>query len=464
MHSLIWKDRPLSELLRIAWPITVSMLSYSAMTLVDTVLIGHVGRAQLAGVGLGGIVAFVLLCFSIGLLRGANTLVSQAVGAGRRADVPAYQGAAIVTALGLGLVTALCGQGVAELLRHLAATEAAGQAARSYLRIRSLGAPCALLFIALREVRYGQGESRGPMRASLLANIVNIALAYTFVFVFKRGVAGAATATLIASAAEAAFLALPMRRHEAGLRSWTTGHLRTLWRLGVPLGLQFTLEVGAFLLLSLLISLLSEVQMAAHQIAIQVIHLSFLPAFAVAEATAVLSGQAVGADRDDLVPRVARLALLVAGAYAFAWTLFFGIAAGWIAAAFTADALVMSTATGLLHVAAVFQIMDASNVVARGALRGAGDVRYAAVVGVITSWLFTPPVTWLLGYRTGMGARGGWWGLTLEIAVSAAILWWRLARGGWQPAAQAARARLRPPADAGTVKDAPAPPTTQAVA
>jgi len=74
-------------------------------------------------------------------------------------------------------------------------------------------------------------------------------------------------------------------------------------------------------------------------------------------------------------------------------------------------------------------------------------------------------VTWLLGYRTGMGARGGWWGLTLEIAVSAAILWWRLARGGWQPAAQAARARLRPPAESGAAaREGPLADSAKAVA
>ena len=441
-HQLTWKDRPLGELLRIAWPITVSMLSWSAMTIVDTLLIGHVGRAELAGVGLGGIVTFMLLCFSIGLLRGANTLVSQAVGAGRRAEVPALQGAAIVTALGLGLGTTLVAQLAAEALHHLAATEAAGQAARTYVRVRSLGAPAALIFIALREVRYGQGESRAPMRASLLANIINAALAYLFVFVFKQGVAGAATASVLAGIAEAACLAWPLRGGARVVKP-TANDLRALWRLGAPLGLQFMLEVGSFMLLSLLISLLSEVEMAAHQIAIQIIHVSFLPAFAVAEAAAVLAGQAVGADRDDLVTRVARLALGVGGAYALAWTLLFAAAARLMVAGFTGDSAVTATATALLHVAALFQIMDAANVVARGALRGSGDVRFAAVVGVVTSWLFTPPLTWLLGYRLSMGARGGWWGLTMEIAVSAVILWWRLLRQGWATAALAARARLR---------------------
>ena len=67
-----WKDKPFAELLRLSWPIAVSTVSYSVMTLVDTLLVGHIGRAQLAGVGLGGVTAFVLLCFSFGLLQGAK--------------------------------------------------------------------------------------------------------------------------------------------------------------------------------------------------------------------------------------------------------------------------------------------------------------------------------------------------------------------------------------------------------
>ena len=79
---LSWEQRPLRALLRLAGPIAISMLSYSVMTLVDTLVVGRLGAASLAGVGLGGMVAFALLCFWFGLLRGTKTLVAQAVGAG----------------------------------------------------------------------------------------------------------------------------------------------------------------------------------------------------------------------------------------------------------------------------------------------------------------------------------------------------------------------------------------------
>src|SRR4051812_10707861 len=252
--SLSWTQRPLRELLLLTGPIAASTISYSLMTLTDTLLIGHLGRSELAGVALGGLFSFVLVCFSFGLLRAGNTLVAQAVGAGRPDRVTALQGAALATGLGLGLVTALAGQILSLLLPHLTATASAGHAARTYLCLRILGAPLALSYVALREVSYGRGDTQAPMRATVAANLVNIALAYLFIFVWDGGVAGAAVATVLANGVELGALLLGQR--DLGLRQVRQAELRALWRLGLPTGVQYVLEVGSFAILTMLISLL----------------------------------------------------------------------------------------------------------------------------------------------------------------------------------------------------------------
>jgi MATE family multidrug resistance protein len=185
-----------------------------------------------------------------------------------------------------------------------------------------------------------------------------------------------------------------------------------------------------------------ETEMAAHQIALQVVHFSFLPAFAVAEAASVLAGQAVGAGRDNLVLVVARQALLTASAYTGACTLIIAALAPLIVSGFTGDVALAAAAVRLLHVGAVFQVFDGANVVARATLRGTGDVRMAAVVGVVTSWALTPPLGWLLGVKLHLAAYGGWLGLCAEIIVGALILWWRLERRHWTRAAQLSRDAL----------------------
>src|SRR5262249_61090348 len=120
------------------------------------------------------------------------------------------------------------------------ASPASAHAAEDYLSIRILGAPFVLLYVALREVRYARGDSQTPMRATLLANVVNIGLAVLFVFGFSWGWKGAAAATIIAHAIEAGTLVWSQRElggfHLAGAKA---EHARTFFRVGVPTGLQF---------------------------------------------------------------------------------------------------------------------------------------------------------------------------------------------------------------------------------
>lgn len=441
-RELAWADNPMPALLALSWPIAVSMLSYAVMTLVDTLFVGRLGPSALAGVGLGGMAAFTLLCGSFGLLRGIKVLVSQSLGAGRRDRAEAYLGAGLVLAAILGVATLVAGQLLAFALPLITATEASGQAAYDYHRVRILGAPLVLAYVALREYRYGIGDSRTPMVAVVVANVVNIVLDYVFIFGLDFGVEGAAWATVIGNVSAGAIMVYASWARGFGFGQVRREHVRGVLRIGIPTGLQFLLEVGAFSLLAAMLAALSEVEMAAHQIAIQVIHFAFLPTLAVSEAGSVLAGQAVGARREELVHEVARLGMVVAGAYALLCTLVLAFFAESIAAGFTDDPTLFGVTVHLLWVAAVFQIFDAANVVSRGVLRGTGDVRYPAVIGIVCAWLFTPPLTWFLGYQLGLGALGGWIGLCIEIVISGVLLWRRLAGGGWQAASAESRALL----------------------
>ena len=437
--DLGWSDRPGRTLLRLAWPITISMVSYSAMTLASTAFVAHVGADELAGVGLGAVVGFGFACFGVGVLRGAKTLVSQAIGAGRRDRIPTLLGAAVSLALVLGVLALAAGQLVAPLLVTLSASRRAGAFAAQYLAIRSLGAPVMLLYAALREARYGEGDTKAPMRASLVANLVNIALDAVFVIGLHWSVRGVAISTIVANTTELALLAIPMRRQLVAMR-WSRRALRDVWAQGLPNGLQFVMEVGVFLILTVLVAGMSAVDAAAHQMVLHLINVSFLPAHSLAEAAAVLVGQAVGANRDALVPRVARRALALGAGYSAACVVVFAVlGATFVHALAGNDAPLVARATSLLHVGLAFLIADAANVIARGVLRGTGDVKYAAVVGIATSWLTTPIFTWILGISMGLGVVGGWIGLAAEIIVGASLFWLRVWRGGWHPAAAASR-------------------------
>jgi len=413
------------------------------MTLADTLFVSRLGPAALSGVGLGSIVAFSLLGFSFGLLRAVKTLVSQAVGAGRVKHVDHYLAAGVLLAVCLGLLGTLLGFLLSQILPMFMASPASGAYARTYLSIRMLGAVPMLVYVALREARYGLGDAKTPMRASVIGNLLNIVLDYYLVVVVQRGVAGAAWATVAGGVLEALYLICAQSKHGFRFVGLRRNHIAATVRLGVPTGLQFVLEIGAFSVLSLMLAALSEIDMAAHQIAIQVIHFSFMPAMALSEACAVLAGQAVGARREFLVRLVAHKGLMASSIYTGLGTIVFSLGAYPITSFFTRDAALSLVTVQLLYVAAVFQIFDGANVIARGTLRGTGDVNYSAVICVVTAWALTPPVGWFLAYRMNLGAFGGWLALSGEIIIAAVVLWYRLERQGWWSAAQRTQREMK---------------------
>ena len=309
-----------------------------------------------------------------------------------------------------------------------------------YLSIRALGTPVLLFFCAEREVRQGLGDSRSPMIASVAANIFNVALDYLLIMVLGLGVSGAAWATVTSGVLELVILFGVLRGSRPGMGRVRWRDLVSTWTMGWPTGLQFLIEMSSFLMLSVMISRYRELDMAAHQITIQLIHFGFMPALALGEACAVMAGQAVGAGRMELVRRVARLAMWVGGAYTGACGLLFAFGGTTLAGLFTQKPELVEMTRTLLVVAALFQVSDAANIIARGALRGTGDVRFTALVGTITSWLVLPPSMWLLGYWAGLGALGGWIGMSVEIGAVAFFFWWRLERWGWREAALRTRA------------------------
>jgi multidrug resistance protein, MATE family len=441
--TLPWIAHPLRELVRLAWPVAVSTISYSAMTLVDTLFVSWLGPASVAAVGLAGVTGFTLLCFPLGVMQGVKVLVSQAVGAQRHDQVGAHLRAGLLLAVVMGLAVVVLAQVAAPLLELLASSREAGALAGTWLRIRLLSAPVYVVYAVVRETAYGVGDTRSPMISSLIANLANIGLCALFVLGMEMGVAGAAWATRLANCIEAVVLLIArfdLVRPSLGRAARTTrAQLAAVWRMGLPTGGQFVLEVGAFTLLTFMISAMSEIEMAAHQIVLQVMHIAFLPAQAVAEASAVLAGQAVGANRDDLIRGIALRAVALAGSYALLSTLVSLFGADLVLRAFTENPDLMREGVRLMHIGALFLITDGANMAARAVLRGTGDVRFAAMVGIASAWGMTPPLTWLLGYHFGLGVRGGWLGLCAEIAVGAAVLWWRLWRGGWRAAAAASR-------------------------
>jgi MATE family multidrug resistance protein len=216
--------------------------------------------------------------------------------------------------------------------------------------------------------------------------------------------------------------------------------VREVLGIGVATGLHFGGEMLAFTAFTAVLGSIGGAEMAAHQIALITIRTSFLPGVAVGEASCVLVGRALGARRLDLADRANRAALVTAVTFMAACGVVFGLFGAKIARGFTSDPDVIRIATRLLIVAAFFQILDAFNVVLRGSLRGAADVRVTAILGIAIIWTCVPTAAFFLGKVAGWGALGGWCGFVAETIFATIIFGWRWSRGAWRDQYAAPRA------------------------
>lgn len=432
----------LGELVRLAWPIAAAMAGETVIGLVDTKLVGGLGPAALAGVGVGSTFMFLGYVVVFGVLRGVKIRTAYAVGQGSAEGALRYAQVGVLFGLGAGVMLWFCARDVSWVLTKLQVDPALVPYARDFFAAVTYGAPATFVVSALTQYRQGLGDARSPMYVGIAGNVVNAGLGYCLIYghlgLPALGVSGAGYGTAVTEYLEAlALLVLFARdaRRAKGvvLSSWRVA-FREVTALGVPTGLQFGAEVLAFATFTSVLGSIGAEQVAAHQAALATIRTSFLPGIAVGEAASVLVGQALGRKNLAEADRVTKSALLVAIGFMAACGVVFGVLGGPLARLMTPDDATAEIAKHLLWIAAVFQVLDAINIVLRGALRGAKDVRWPAIIGIAVVWTCVPGAAFLLGKLAGWGAIGGWCGFIAETVLASIFFWIRWKRGAWRSA------------------------------
>jgi len=436
--------RTTRQLVTLAWPIMTAMAGETLMGLVDTKLVGGLGPAALGGVGVAMTIVFLGYMVVFGVMRGVKVCVAHAVGEGRGHQGVRYAQAGVALGLVWGLAFGLATRDAGPLFRMLGIDASLVPHARAFLAAFTLGAPGSAVVSALTQHRQAAGDARTPMVVGLSGNVVNALLGWALIYghlgLPALGVRGSAYATATAEWLEAlAMVALLVRdvRREGGYARARAQlplgkALREVSALGVPTGLQFGSEMLAFTLFTALLGSMGAEQIAAHQIALATVRTSFLPGAAVAEAGSVLVGQALGRKCVAEADRATRAALVVAVGFMSLCGVVFAVAGGVIVHAFTDEPEVARVARTLLWIAVGFQVLDATSMVLRGALRGARDVRVPAVIGIGVVWTCVPTAAFLLGRLAGWGSVGGWCGFVAETTLGALFFGLRWRRGSWR--------------------------------
>ncbi len=425
------------------------------MGLVDTKLVGGLGAAALGGVGVATVLMFLSYALVFGLMRGVKVRTAYAVGRDTPEDGVRYALAGVAMGAAIGALVWIASRDVTWALELLGVDGALVPYGRDFLAAITWGAPATCALSALIQHRQGLGDSRTPMAIGLAGNAFNALLAWSLIYghfgLPALGVRGAGYGTAATEVLEVAVMLVLLAR-EAQRANATKRRLlglraaaREVAQLGLPAGVQFFAELLAFTAFTAVLGSIGSAEIAAHQIALATIRVSFLPGIAVGEAASVLVGQSLARRRLGHADRIAAAALVVATSFMAACGLVFALAGGLIAHAFTPDEHVANIATRLLLVAAIFQVLDAANIVLRGALRGAKDVRVPAYIGIGVVWTCVPVAAYVLGKLVGWGAFGGWLGFVGETVLATILFGWRWRRGAWRN-----EFRSRAPDDAST--------------
>jgi multidrug resistance protein, MATE family len=426
------------EVIELAWPTAVAMLSDTAMGLIDTKLVAGLGSAALGGVGIATTIMWLNYSIVFGLMRGVKVRTSHAVGEGRRQDGLAYARAGLFLAFLCGTFIFALSRDATWLFVRLGIDPATIPYARDFLAARTWGAVSICVISAFVQYRQGLGDSRNPMIAGILANVVNAALAWALIYghfgLPALGVRGAGYGTAIAETVEAIFLGWIVLRDRPAVVSLIPmkAAVREVSSLGVPTGLQFGMEMLAFTAFTAILGGLGTHEIAAHQIALTVIRTSFLPGVAVAEAASVLVGKSLGERDLDKADLVTRQSILLAAGFMTICGVVFALFGGVIAAQFSGEVDVLRVVRRLLLVAAVFQLFDGITIVLRGCLRGAKDVRVVMIIGIGVAWVCIPGAAYVFGKALGWGAVGGWLGFVFETTIASTLFWLRWTRGSWR--------------------------------
>jgi MATE family multidrug resistance protein len=418
------------------------MFGETLLGLVDTKLVGGLGAAALGGVGVGTTFAFLSYGVVFGLMRAVKVATSHAVGRGEPEQGYAFARAGLALGAACGVVAWALSRDVSAVLAALRVDPTLVGPATGFLSAFTYGSPATCMLAALIQHRQAVGDARSTMVIGVLGNVVNAFLSYGLIYgrfgLPGLGVRGGGFGTAMTEWVElAAMLALFVRDSKRAACNVPRANLpfrramAEVLELGVPTGIQFGLEMLAFATLTALLSSMGR-EIAAHQIALVTIRTSFLPGIAVGESASILVGRALGKNDLDEADRVTKWAVGMAAAFMALCGVVFATLASDIAHQFTTDDSVARIAKHLLWIAAGFQVLDACNIVLRGALRGAKDVRVAAVLGVAIVWTCVPTAALFLGKLAGWGAVGGWCGFLAETAVATALFSTRWRRGPWR--------------------------------
>jgi MATE family multidrug resistance protein len=434
-----------AALWQLAWPVLIGQLATVGMSVADVAMTGHLSAEDLAAVALGASLWSIVLVTVMGVMISINAVVAHEVGAGKFERIPHIMRQSMWMAAGVGLLACLLLNLSTIVFDYLQLAPAVHAKASQFVHVISLGMPAFAMYRALYSYTASINQTKPVMVIALLGLgfniIVNWLLIYGHWGLPQLGATGCAVATGVGM-----WLML-------GAMLWWTHHspvyhqtfpfthkeaphwpeIRSMLRIGLPIGVTYFAEVSAFAAVGLLVARFGIVPVSANQIALNFSSLVFMVPLSLGIALTTRVGQSLG--EGDAV-RARFISLVGVGlslGFAVLSAAFITLFRHEIAAAYTSDAAVQTMAASLMLFAAIFQLSDATQVSASCAIRGYKVTRTPMLIHLMAFYGFALPIGCALGLgllpewmpwrpQEPMAAAGFWIGLVFGLTVAALLL------------------------------------------
>ena len=424
----------------------LGMLGHTFVAFADNVMVGQLGTAELAAVSLGNSFVFIAMSLGIGFSTAITPLVAEAdasnnISGGKNAFKHGLLLCTILSVL-LFLIIIL----LKPIMYYMDQPKEVVELAIPYLNFVSLSLIPLIVFQALKQFSDGLSNTKYPMYATILANVINITLNYLLIFgTFgfpELGITGAAIGTLISRIIMVYFLWMIFKNKEK-FKPYITGFnfrkiekkvTNKLFNLGFPSALQMFFEVGIFTAAIWLSGVLGKNPQAANQIALNLSSMTFMVGIGLSVAAMVRVGNQKGLNDFVSLRRIAFSIFFLTFLIEIIFASFFLVFRDWLPTLYldqntlvniNDNKEVVIIASKLLLVAAFFQIFDGLQVAILGALRGLQDVKIPAFITFISYWIIGFPVSYYLGLHTSLESIGIWIGLFTGLFAASILLYLR---------------------------------------
>jgi MATE family multidrug resistance protein len=432
--------------LKLSFPVMLGMLGHTFVAFADNVMVGQLGTAELAAVSLGNSFVFIAMSLGIGFSTAITPLVAEAdasnnISEGKNAFKHGLLLCTILSVL-LFLIIIL----LKPVMYYMDQPKEVVELAIPYLNFVSLSLIPLIVFQALKQFSDGLSNTKYPMYATILANVINITLNYFLIFgTFgfpKLGITGAAIGTLISRIIMVYFLWM-IFKHKEKFKPYITGFnfrkvekkiTNKLFNLGFPSALQMFFEVGIFTAAIWLSGVLGKNPQAANQIALNLSSMTFMIGIGLSVAAMVRVGNQKGLNDFVSLRRIAFSIFFLTFLIEIIFASFFLVFRDWLPTLYldqntlvniNDNKEVIIIASKLLLVAAFFQIFDGLQVAILGALRGLQDVKIPAFITFVSYWIIGFPVSYYLGLHTSLESIGIWIGLFTGLFAASILLYLR---------------------------------------